>query len=113
MFITQILTMPLIHRHGPPARLHRIASLWTFPTEARGRHRAGGDLAMKLDLAQMSARLASDATITDYEFWRAIKLLDDELYRAERSGRPIPMQLIYARQALRTAHACRLRRRRE
>ncbi|MBX3569998.1 MAG: hypothetical protein KF914_18190 [Rhizobiaceae bacterium] len=67
---------------------------------------------MKLDLTSMSARLASDATITDYDFWRAIKMLDDELYRAERGGRPIPMQLLYARKALRAAHARRLRRKR-
>lgn len=68
---------------------------------------------MKLDLADMSARLASDDTITDYDFWRAIRMLDDELYRAERGGRPIPMQLIYARQALRSAHASRVCRKRE
>ncbi|WP_442583114.1 hypothetical protein ACSBOB_14635 [Mesorhizobium sp. ASY16-5R] len=63
---------------------------------------------MKLDIATMSARLASDAKLTDYDFWRAIKMIDDELYQIERRGRPIPMQMIYARHVLKTARSKRL-----
>ena len=64
---------------------------------------------MKLDIAMMSARLASDAKLTDYDFWRAIKMIDDELYKIERRGKPIPMQMIYARHVLKVARSTRHR----
>ncbi|PSJ64917.1 hypothetical protein [Kumtagia ephedrae] len=65
---------------------------------------------MKLDIAAMSARLASDTKLTDYDFWRAIKMIDDELYQIERRGNPIPMQMLYARHVLRIARSTRLKR---
>jgi hypothetical protein len=65
---------------------------------------------MKLDIATMSALLASDDALTDYDFWRAIKMIDDELYQVERTGQPIPIRMIYARHVLTVARAKRLRR---
>lgn len=65
---------------------------------------------MKLDITTMSARLASDTKLTDYDFWRAIKMIDDELYQIERRGKPIPMQMIYARHVLKLARSSRLHR---
>ncbi len=68
---------------------------------------------MKLDIATMSARLASDTKLTDYDFWRAIKMIDDEFYNIERQGKPIPMQMIYARHVLKLARSARLRKSRQ
>ena len=62
---------------------------------------------MKIDIVAMSAELAADADLSDYDFWRAIKMVEDELYRIEREGRPIPMQMIYARHVLKTARSQR------
>jgi hypothetical protein len=62
---------------------------------------------MKIDVAAMSAQLASDTTLTDYDFWRAIRMIDDELYQIERRGQPIPMQMIHARHVLQTARSRR------
>ena len=67
---------------------------------------------MKLDIATMSARLASDGRLSDYDFWRAIKMIEDELYQIERRGKPIPMQMIHARHVLKLARdskRCRMR----
>ena len=58
---------------------------------------------MKIDVAQMSSRLASDHTLSDYDFWRALKTINNELYRIERLREPIPMKMIYARAILKTA----------
>jgi hypothetical protein len=58
---------------------------------------------MKIDVAQISSRLASDRSLSDYDFWRALKTVNNELYRIERDRQPIPMRMIYARQILVTA----------
>ena len=56
---------------------------------------------LKVDVRQMSDRLAQDPAISDYDVWRALKLLEDELYEIENRRRPIPMDLIFARAILR------------
>lgn len=58
---------------------------------------------MKIDVAQLSSRLASDHSISDYDFWRALKTINNELYRIERLRLPIPMQMIHAREIIKTA----------
>jgi hypothetical protein len=58
---------------------------------------------MKIDVAQLSSRLASDHSISDYDFWRALKTINNELYRIERQRLPITMQMIYAREIIKTA----------
>ncbi|PWJ83960.1 hypothetical protein C7441_107120 [Pseudaminobacter salicylatoxidans] len=62
---------------------------------------------MKIDVAQMSSRLASDHTISDYDFWRALKTINNELYRIERLRMPIPMKMIYARAIITSARSKR------
>jgi hypothetical protein len=63
---------------------------------------------MKIDFRMISARLAADEELTDYDFWRAIKMIENELYRIERERLPIPMQILHARHILKTARAQRL-----
>ncbi|PSJ63698.1 hypothetical protein [Pseudaminobacter soli (ex Li et al. 2025)] len=62
---------------------------------------------MKIDVVQMSSRLASDRTISDYDFWRALKTINNELYRLERHSIPIPMKMIYARAIIKSARSLR------
>ncbi|TKT80426.1 hypothetical protein XW59_007180 [Aquamicrobium sp. LC103] len=64
-----------------------------------------------MDVARLSSFLADDDTISDYDFWRALKTLDNELYRIERSSLPIPINVIYARQIIETARRKRCARR--
>ena len=55
--------------------------------------RGSSETEMKLDIASMSAQLASDMKLTDYDFWR---------------GDALPMKMIYARHVLKTAMSQRL-----
>ncbi|MEC9245528.1 hypothetical protein [Nitratireductor rhodophyticola] len=56
----------------------------------------------------LSDGLAHSHEITDYDFWRALKSIEDELYWLERNRRPIPIDLIYVRAIVRTARQKRL-----
>lgn len=56
----------------------------------------------------LSDGLARSHEITDYDFWRAQKSIEDELYWLERNRRPIPIDLIYVRAIVRTARQKRL-----
>lgn len=59
------------------------------------------------DVSRLSSVLAGDESISDYEFWRALKTLNNELYRIERLRLPIPINVIYARQIIRAARVKR------
>lgn len=58
---------------------------------------------MRIDIEQLSSQLASDTTISDYDFWRALKTIDNELYRIERQRRPIGIEIVFARAIIRNA----------
>jgi hypothetical protein len=53
----------------------------------------------------LSDILARDPTISDYDFWRALRRIENELYRCRRLGKPIPIDLVYARRILNSAWA--------
>jgi hypothetical protein len=59
--------------------------------------------AVKIDVKKLAERLALDRRISDYDFWRAQKSVEDALYRTERLHQPIPIDLVYAREILRKA----------
>jgi hypothetical protein len=58
-----------------------------------------------LSTQTLSEILARDASISDYDFWRALRRIESELYRCRRLGKPIPIELVYARRILNSAWA--------
>lgn len=48
--------------------------------------------------------LAADETVSDYDLWREIRSLHQQVYELERGDHPIPIHLLYR---LRTAERAR------
>ncbi|EKF20826.1 hypothetical protein [Nitratireductor pacificus] len=63
---------------------------------------------MNAEARELSETLARSAEISDYDFWRALKSLDDELYSLERKREPIPIDLIFIRAIVRSARQQRI-----
>jgi hypothetical protein len=59
--------------------------------------------AMNIDIDKLSKRLAADATVSDYDFWRASKTINQALYMMERYRLPIPIDVLRARNIIRQA----------
>ncbi len=55
------------------------------------------------EISSLARHLAADPGITDYDLWRAVRLVEDELYDKDREGAPIPIRLLHARATLRRA----------
>lgn len=55
---------------------------------------------MKSEVELLSGLLASDRSISNDDFWRALRTVDHELHRLTRTGSPIPMNVIYVRRIL-------------
>ena len=58
---------------------------------------------MNIDIDRLSKRLADDRTISDYDFWRASKNINQALYMIERYRLPIPIDVLRARNIIRQA----------
>jgi hypothetical protein len=55
---------------------------------------------MKIDINEMSEKLARDPGISDYDVWRTLKNLNNELFHIANNNDPIPMELIRWRAVL-------------
>jgi hypothetical protein len=62
---------------------------------------------MRLDILGEADRLAEDPHLTDYDFWRMLKNVDYEIFRADSAGEPIPFEAIRWRAILRQARSRR------
>ncbi len=62
---------------------------------------------MKTDIKVEVDRLAAEPRITDYDFWRSLKNLNNEIFHMASSSEPIPFAMIRWRAILKQA---RLRR---
>ncbi len=62
---------------------------------------------MKTDIMAEAARLAADPAISDYDFWRSLKNLNNEIYRIANSNEPIPFAMIRWRAILKQARLSR------
>ena len=58
---------------------------------------------MNNDLDKLSKRLAANATISDYDFWRVSKTIEQALYMIERYDMPIPIEVLRARNVIKKA----------
>ncbi|MEW9804939.1 hypothetical protein ABUE31_02925 [Mesorhizobium sp. ZMM04-5] len=58
---------------------------------------------MKQDIGTVAHRLAEDYRLTDYDFWRALKNLDNEIYRISDDRQPIPLEMIRWRAIIKQA----------
>ncbi|MEQ1939998.1 hypothetical protein ABMA46_17265 [Mesorhizobium sp. CN5-321] len=65
------------------------------------------DLTMKTDINEASERLAADSRITDYDFWRSLKNVDNEIFQIANRNDPIPMEMIRWRAILKQARSRR------
>ncbi len=62
---------------------------------------------MKQDIGAAANRLAGDPRISDYDFWRTLKNLDNEIYRIADNHQPIPIEMIRWRAIIRQARSRR------
>jgi hypothetical protein len=58
---------------------------------------------MKQDIGTVAHQLAEDRRLTDYDFWRALRNLDNEIYRISGDRQPIPMEMIRWRAIIKQA----------
>jgi len=58
---------------------------------------------MNNDLDKLSKRLAANVTISDYDFWRVSKTIEQALYMIERYDMPIPIEVLRARNVIKKA----------
>ncbi len=70
-----------------------------------GRMRRGKQ--MKQDIGAVAHRLAEDYRLSDYDFWRALKNLDSEIYRKAGDHQPIPIEMIRWRAIIKQARSRR------
>lgn len=62
---------------------------------------------MKIDIKTTSDKLAADQRISDYDFWRSLKNVDNEIFQIANSNEPIPMDMIRWRAILKQARSKR------
>ena len=60
------------------------------------------------DIKHLSRRLALNPLATDYDFWRALRDLNDEIYAVAKRHEPVPIDLLRLRATLRRERAARL-----
>lgn len=54
-------------------------------------------------VTRRARELALDPDVTDYEVWRSLRSVRDQIYTLERARYPIPIRLLYARKTLELA----------
>ena len=58
---------------------------------------------MKTDIKVEVDRLAADPRISDYDFWRSLKNVDNEIFHIANNNEPIPFDMIRWRSILKRA----------
>jgi hypothetical protein len=62
---------------------------------------------MRIDIEKASDRLADDPRLTDYDFWRSLKNLNNEIFHIANNNDPIPLDMIRWRVILKQARVKR------
>jgi hypothetical protein len=55
---------------------------------------------VKINIEELSDELAANPRLADYDYWRALKILNNEIFEIGRSKAPIPIQIIQMRAVL-------------
>jgi hypothetical protein len=63
---------------------------------------------MTRNINYLSHRIAQNPLVSDYDFWRALRDLNDEIYAVSKRGEAIPIGLLRLRATLRRERAARL-----
>ena len=58
---------------------------------------------MKTDIKVEEERLAADPRIPDYDFWRSLKNVNNEIFHIANNNEPIPFDMIRWRAILKQA----------
>ena len=61
----------------------------------------------RIDIEATADRLAADERISDYEFWRSLKNLNNEIFEIANSNEPIPFEMVRWRAILKQARSKR------
>ncbi|MFN3546336.1 MAG: hypothetical protein ACK4U0_02500 [Mesorhizobium sp.] len=64
---------------------------------------------MTSDINRLSRRIARNPLATDYDFWRALRDLNDVIYAVSKRGEPIPIDLLRLRATVQRERATRHR----
>lgn len=62
---------------------------------------------MRTDIDAAARKLACDPRITDYDFWRSLKNLNNEIFAFASNNEPIPLEMIRWRVILKQARSRR------
>lgn len=100
-----------MHRFVPGAALMQAAWRPTLaPADSQKNQRrpgSGRSRTVALRTEPLSNILARDASLSEYDFWSALRRIENELYRCSKLGRPVPIELVYARRIVSSAWAKR------
>ncbi len=58
---------------------------------------------MSIDIDYTSERLANDPRLSDYDFWRSLKNLENEIFQLSSRKEPVPIDLLRWRRILSSA----------
>ncbi len=56
--------------------------------------------AMSIDIDHTSERLANDPRLSDYDFWRSLKNLENEIFQLSSRKEPVPIEMLRWRRIL-------------
>ncbi|WP_230980227.1 hypothetical protein [Oryzicola mucosus] len=60
-------------------------------------------MSSKTDIETEARRLAGDSRVTDYDFWRSLKNLNNEIFALSARKAPIPLEMIRWRAIIKQA----------
>jgi hypothetical protein len=64
-------------------------------------------MSTSIDIKATADRLAADSRISDYDFWRSLKNVDNEIFAIASSNEPIPFEMVRWRAILSQARSMR------
>lgn len=68
---------------------------------------------MRRDIERIAREIAESKLVDGYTLWRAMKEVEDRIYRLERTRSPLPIELLRARRIVQRSRELRRGRQRE